>query len=192
MASNERLKKYQKKKFEYYNQINELHVNDNEAYITVQIDDMKQILSTYSIKGSEIIKEEFLNLISKKASYIPCDYPLVLEIYTKNLNSEEKILIRKLLKNYYSLERIRIEEELKSIKRKSIFFLTCGIIFTLLFILMYKFNILISLLEIPSFIASFSLWEFAELTIFEQDDLREELIKNIDLSKMRIIYNKIN
>lgn len=192
MKHKEKLKKYQQKKFEYYKQIDELIVNDNEAYITIQVNDINDIVSNFSIKGQEMLKEEFINLISKKASYIPVDYPLVLEIYTKNLSAEEKILIRKLFKIYYSLETINTEEELKSIKRKSRFFLFTGILFIIIFIIMFKLNILTLFLEIPSFIASFSIWEFAELIIFEQDDLHEKLIKNKHLSKTRIIYNKIN
>lgn len=192
MNKPEKLKKYQQKKFEYYKQIDEINISDNEAYITVQINDINEIISPFSIPGHEIIKEEFINLISKKASYIPVDYPLVLEIYTKSLTSEEKILIRKLFKIYYSLETINTEEELKTIKRKSRFFLFVGIICAILFILMVKLNVVTSLLEIISFIASFSIWEFAELVIFEQDDLREKIIKNKHLAKIRIIYNKIN
>lgn len=192
MNKPEKLKKYQQKKFEYYKQIDEINISDNEAYITVQINDINEIISPFSIPGHEIIKEEFINLISKKASYIPVDYPLVLEIYTKSLTSEEKILIRKLFKIYYSLETINTEEELKTIKRKSRFFLFVGIICAILFILMVKLNVVTSLLEIISFITSFSIWEFAELVIFEQDDLREKIIKNKHLAKIRIIYNKIN
>ncbi len=192
MNKPEKLKKYQQKKFEYYKQIDEINISDNEAYITIQINDINEIISQFSIPGHEIIKEEFINLISKKASYIPVDYPLVLEIYTKSLTSEEKILIRKLFKIYYSLETINTEEELKTIKRKSRFFLFVGIICAILFILMVKLNVVTSLLEIISFIASFSIWEFAELVIFEQDDLREKIIKNKHLAKIRIIYNKIN
>ena len=192
MNKPEKLKKYQQKKFEYYKQIDEINISDNEAYITIQINDINEIISQFSIPGHEIIKEEFINLISKKASYIPVDYPLVLEIYTKSLTSEEKILIRKLFKIYYSLETINTEEELKTIKRKSRFFLFVGIICAILFILMVKLNVVTSLLEIISFIASFSIWEFAELVIFEQYDLREKIIKNKHLAKIRIIYNKIN
>lgn len=192
MNKPEKLKKYQQKKFEYYKQIDEINISDNEAYMTIQINDINEIISQFSIPGHEIIKEEFINLISKKASYIPVDYPLVLEIYTKSLTSEEKILIRKLFKIYYSLETINTEEELKTIKRKSRFFLFVGIICAILFILMVKLNVVTSLLEIISFIASFSIWEFAELVIFEQDDLREKIIKNKHLAKIRIIYNKIN
>ena len=44
--------------------------------------------------------------------------------------------------------------------------------------------------EIISFIASFSVWEFGELCLFEQDDLKEQILKYSHLAKIRIVYNK--
>jgi len=64
----------------------------------------------------------------------------------------------------------------------------------LFYILMlsYKLEVLIYLKEILSFIASFSIWEFAELLLFEQDDLKEEIMSYKQLAKIRIVYNKTN
>ena len=39
MASPEKLKKYQKEKFESYKKINNLKINDNEAYIEIKVKD---------------------------------------------------------------------------------------------------------------------------------------------------------
>jgi len=194
MSSKEKLKKYQKEKFKHFKKINELKINDNEAYIELKIDNLKSITSDYSISHDLSLKKEFYDAIERKNSFIPLDFPLVLEIHSANFNAEEKILVRKIIKNHYSLVCIEKEMELKAIKRKSIFFLMCGLLGFVLLLLMYNFNIgfLSYTKEIISFISSFGLWEFAELLLFEQDDLKEEIIKYKHLSKIRVVYNKDN
>ncbi len=190
MASPEKLKKYQKQKFENYKKINNLRINDNEAYIELKVKDLNCIVSEYSTKDRITLKKEFYDAIEQKVAYMPLDYPFVLEVHNKTFTAEEKIIVRKLIKNHFNLITISKEMELKAIKRKSTFFLICGIIGFILLFLSYNFKIMSILNEIISFIASFSIWEFAELLIFEQDNLKEQIILNKQLSKIRVVYNK--
>ncbi len=192
MALTDQLKKYQRAKFENFKKINELKINDDEAYIDIQISDFKSIKSDYSLDVSPILKREFLEYIESCASYIPLEYPIVLEIHSNKLSSSEKILIRKLIKNHFALTRINKEMELKALKRKSYFFLLIGLIGFIILAILHYCGKLELLIECISFIASFSVWEFGELVLFEQDDLKEEIIKYNYLSKVRIVYNKDN
>ena len=191
MHLREKIKRYQKKKFEKYKEINELKIADDEVYITLKIDNKDDVISKHSVKYEEVLDESFMDLITKKASYIPLDYPIVLELQYKELSSEDKILIRKLIRNYYKLEKIDKEMQLKEIERRTRFFLISGIIFFMIFIWLYNSE-LSGIMEIASFIGSFSLWEFAEILIFDQDSLKEEVIKSNYLSKIRIVFNQEN
>ena len=190
MSSRDKLKRYQKAKFENFKKVNELKLNDDEAYIDLKLDDFKSIISTYSLSVNPILKDDFLSFIENYASYIPLDYPLVLEIHSKKISSEERILLRKLLKNHFSLMKINKEMELKALRRKSFFFLIMGIIGFALLALNMNYNFFSFMREIISFIASFSVWEFGELYLFEQDDLKEQVLKYSHLAKIRIVYNK--
>lgn len=192
MASPEKLKRYQKQKFDNYKKINDLKINDNEAYIELNVKDMNSIVSEYSTRDRIVLKKDFYDAIEHRVSYIPLDYPLVLEIHNKNFTAEEKILVRKLIKNHFKLITISKEMELKAIKRKSTFFLMSGLLGFGLLAIVYNFNIVPYINELISFIASFSIWEFAELVMFEQDTLKEEIIMNKQLSKIRVVYNKDN
>lgn len=190
MFSHEKLKKYQKKKFEQFKKINELKISDNEAHILIKINDISEIISKNSVKYNEMLELSFIELIDRKVNYMPLDYPMVLEIQNKTLSSEEKILIRKLIKNYYSLKLAEKEMDLKQLKRKINFFLIFGIIVFAIFALLYSQTDFPIITEILSFIGSFSLWESAELKIFEQDTLNEDIIKYKHLSKIRIVFDK--
>ena len=67
-------------------------------------------------------------VIEKRAEIIPLDYPLVLEIHNKTFSAEQKITVRKLIKNRFTFISINKEAELKRIKQKSYYFLILGIV----------------------------------------------------------------
>ena len=190
MSSQEKLKKYQKEKFEHYKKINNLKINDNEAYILLKVSDYKSIISDFSLEDQPVLKAEFIEVIEKRAEITPLDYPLVLEIHNKTFSAEQKITVRKLIKNRFTFISINKEAELKRIKQKSYYFLILGIVTFIIAMLLCNIKLLIPIYEILYFIASFSIWEFGELVIFEQDDLKEEIIKYKHLSKIRVVYDK--
>lgn len=190
MASPEKLKKYQREKFEHYKKINNLKINDNEAYISIKVSDYNSIISDFSLEEQPVLKNEFIEVIEKRAEIIPLDYPLVLEIHNKNFTAEQKITIRKLIKNRFTFICINKESELKRLKQKGFYFLLLGLVTFIISMLLYNNQVLIPIYEILYFIASFSIWEFGELVIFEQDDLKEEIIKYKHLSKIRVVYDK--
>ena len=97
MATPDKLKKYQKAKFESYKKVNDLKINDNEAYIEMKIDGFDDIKDDYCLTDGIVLKQDFIDAIVKRTNYIPLDYPLVLQIYNKTFTSSEKILVRKLI-----------------------------------------------------------------------------------------------
>ena len=192
MIRPEKLKKYQREKFNNFKKINELKIDDDEAYIELKVDKFSNIVSEYSLSDTPILKNEFLNIIESCASFIPLEYPLVLEIHNNTFTSSERILIRKFIKNHFNLIKVTKEMELKALKRKSYFFLTLGILMFLIVGIITAYAVLPFTHEILSFMASFSIWEFGELLFFEQDDLKEQVIKYSHLSTIRVLYDKDN
>ena len=49
MSSPEKIKRYQKEKFKYFKQINELKIDDDEAYIELKVDTFSSIVTEFSI-----------------------------------------------------------------------------------------------------------------------------------------------
>ena len=195
MATPDKLKRYQKAKFENYKKVNELKINDNEAYIEMKVNGFDDIKDDYCLTDGIVLKQEFIDAILLRTNYIPLDYPLVLQIYNNTFTSSEKILVRKLIKNYFTLAKIDKDMELKKLRRKIFFFLSFAFVGLILFILttigeLKTFQELISF--IASFITSFSIWECSELIVFGEDDLKEQIIKYKHLSKIRVVFNKDN
>jgi hypothetical protein len=190
MASPEKLKKYQKEKFDSYKKINNLKVNDNEAYIEMKVKDYNSIISEYSLEDSPVLKKEFLNVIENRASVIPLDYPLVLEIHNSNFSSEEKIVVRKLIKNHFTFISINKESELKRLRQKSRFLLLLGIILLIVSKLIENITFFVPIFEILNILTWVGIWECISLVLFDEDNLKEEIIKYKHLSKIRVVYNK--
>ena len=190
MSKKEKLKRYQKEKFQNYIKINDLVINNNEAYLFVKVNSLDDVISKYSIRGREVISNDFAKYIEEIASYILFDYPLVLEICNNSFTPEEKILIREVIRKHFSLLTISKKTELKRIRRKGISLLFIGLIVFELLLLIYNLKSLLIFKDILIFIASFSLWQFAELILFEEDSLKEDIIKYSHISNVRVIYNK--
>ena len=190
MASPEKLKKYQKEKFESYKKINNLKINDNEAYIEIKVKDYRSIISDYSLEDNPVLKQEFIDVIERRASIIPLDYPLVLEIHNNNFSSEEKIIIRKLIKNHFTFISINKEAELKRLKQKSAYLLLAGITMLIISLLIKKIEIMGIIFEILNILTWVGVWECTSLVLFDEDNIKEEIIKYKHLSKIRVVYNK--
>ena len=64
------------------------------ATIPCRVTGMDDVISHYSVKGYETLSSEFSEYIESSASFIPGDYPIVLEISGYNFSEEEQKMIR--------------------------------------------------------------------------------------------------
>ena len=187
---NLRLKKYQERKFDYYETLNEYYLENGEAYISIKVDSIDDIISKYSIKGDEILNYEFMRYLETNASYIPNKYKLVLEICNHKFNEKEKQIIEKVIRNHYGISLINKKEELNASKRKGLFLLIVGFISLILFSILIYSNILSVLQEVSSLLFCFALWEYAEAIIFTNDSIKEAILELKNLSEIKIIYKE--
>lgn len=190
MASFGKLKNYQRKKFARYKELNDIKTKNDEAYIVVAVKDVKSILSEFSSDDRPTINRDFVELIESKASFVPLETPLVLEIQTASITSSDKILVRRLVKSYFNLKKINAEVKADTLSRKARFLFTIGVLCTCVVPFIGNVSKLSLLTEMLSILASFSVWEFGSLMLFDYDDVKEELVKYNHLSKIRIIYDK--
>ena len=148
------IKRNQRKKFKRYKELNEITTKNDEAYIFLKVKNMESILSDYSADERPTLNNDFYDLIETKASVIPLDLPLVLEIKNDNFTSSDKILIRKLIKNHFELKRVAKEVEEDTLIRKARFLLTTGIPCICISFVMWNMSSLTFANEIVSVLAS--------------------------------------
>ena len=186
--SKKKLKKYQTKKFDYYKTLNEYYIENGDAYISMKVYTIDDIISKYSIKNDEVLNYEFMRYLETNASYIPDEYSLVLEICNHHFSDEEKEIIQKVIRNHYSISLINKKEELKTYQRKGFYLLLSGLVSLLIYAILAYTESLIILSEIFSLVFCFAMWEATDITIFDNDSIKEEIVKLQNLSEIRIIF----
>ncbi len=186
--SKNKLKKYQTKKFDYYKTLNEYYIENGDAYISMKVYTIDDIISKYSTKNDEVLNYEFMRYLETNASYIPDEYSLVLEICNHHFSEEEKEIIQKVIRNHYSISLINKKEELKTYQRKGFYLLMTGLVSLLIYAILAYTNHLIILSEIFSLIFCFAMWEATDITIFDNDSIKEEIVELQNLSEIRIIF----
>jgi len=186
--SKKKLKKYQTKKFDYYKTLNEYYIENGDAYISMKVYTIDDIISKYSIKNDEVLNYEFMRYLETNASYIPDEYSLVLEICNHHFSDEEKEIIQKVIRNHYSISLINRKEELKTYQRKGFYLLLSGLVSLLIYAILAYTESLIILSEIFSLIFCFAMWEATDITIFDNDSIKEEIVELQNLSEIRIIF----
>ena len=183
-----KLKKYQTKKFDYYKTLNEYYIENGEAYISVNVYSMDDIISRYSVKNDEVLNYEFMRYLETNSSYIPDDSPLVLEICNHHFNDEEKEIIRKVISNHYGISLINKNEELKANKRKGKYLVLFGLLSFIIFACLAYLDKLMIIREIFSLIFCFTIWEATDIVIFNDDQIKEEIYNLQNLSEIKIIF----
>jgi hypothetical protein len=186
--SKKKLKKYQTKKFDYYKTLNEYYIENGDAYISIKVYTIDDIISKYSVKNDEVLNYEFMRYLETNASYIPDKYSLVLEICNHHFNEEEQEIIKKVIRNHYSISLINKKEELKSYKRKGYYLLLTGLVSLFIYAILAYTGKLLILSEIFSLIFCFAMWEATDITIFDNDDIKEEIVELQNLSEIQVIF----
>ena len=184
----QKLKRYQTKKFDYYKTLNEYYINDGEAYISMNVYHLDDIISKYSVKNDEVLNYEFMRYLETNAQYIPDEYPLVLEICNHHFNPEEQEIIKKVIRIHYGISLINKKEELKIYKRKGKALFITGLISLLIYAILTYTEHLVVMKEIFSLIFCFAMWETTEITIFDSDQIKEEIVNLQNLSEIRVIF----
>ena len=88
------------KREEYYNKKSYLNrrlqkdvIRNGTAYLSCRIEGLEDVISKFSIQGTEALNAEFADALVDNIDCIPQEYPLVLEIHGPQFTEEEKKMI---------------------------------------------------------------------------------------------------
>ena len=129
-----------------------------------------------------------MRYLETNSSYIPDEYPLVLEICNHHFSDLDKEIIKKVIRNHYGIMLINKNEELKANKRKGNYLILFGLLSLIIYGCLAYTNKLMVIKEIFSLIFCFSIWEATDIVIFNNDQIKEEICNLQNLSEIRIIF----
>jgi len=97
-------------------------VKDGIAHIKYHISDVHDIVHPLSLKGYELLSDDFIAFLEIHRRIIPSKTPVVLEISGKSLNKEEKELIDNTIWSSFCINMTSADMEAKACVKRVLFF----------------------------------------------------------------------
>lgn len=182
------IKKYMNAKFDYAKFVKNYYMENGEAYISLKVNCMDDIISKYSIDGYEWINLEFAEYIEEYSYYIPVEESITLEICGGNFSEEQKEKITTIIRDYYGLQLGDKIMDLHTNRRRANMLLGLGII-TLLGLFIFN-NVLVerTLMEVIFIAVWFFLWEYADMALIDRTELMTKKVEAGQLAVMKIKF----
>jgi hypothetical protein len=179
---------FRKKEFNLNNFINDYYMDQNNAYMTVKVNDYSDIVSKYSVENYEWINKEFADHLELMAYYIPVEEPIVIEITGKKFTDEQKRIIEKVIKTYFGLKLGDTMLLLNANRNKYTILLIFGVLSFVMFYLLFMANIIATILEIGSLVFWFIMWSFADLAFLQRNNLKIDKLEAGQLSSAKVTF----
>lgn len=174
--------------FNYDKFVRRHFMEHGKAYITAQIDVRDDIISKYSVTDYEWISPEFAAYVEGCAFYIPIEDEIVLEITGRRFSNTEKAVIRRVVTDYFGAQLSEKLLDLDNNKKRGVELSIFGAVSIALFVL-FSYVVPAPLIRELFLIYSwFSLWEAAELILFDRKDLRMQKREAGQLVAMEITF----
>jgi hypothetical protein len=179
--------RFKNKKVDIKRYIKDYYVENNLAYISVNVNSYEDIISKYSVVGYEDLNQEFVDYIEENAEYIPLEYPIVLEITGTRFSKERQKTIIEAISDYYNMKLGETQEELSSNSRFSLLLLVLAVISVLLYLRVSMTQFFSTALELGIW---FFVWTFADVFWLERNEIKERKTDYAQLSSMKVIFKE--
>ncbi|MGE5456640.1 MAG: hypothetical protein ACM3O4_06040 [Ignavibacteriales bacterium] len=183
------IKKFQKARFDFAKYVREFYVENGKAYISVKVDSINDIISEYSIKGSEWLNRDFVVYVEENTYYIPVIYPIVIDIYGCNFTEEQQKMITEVIRDYFGLKLGDKILELKQNRKKAVMLLLFGITTLVISLLLSSFDDTSMLFQVIVIVSWFAIWEFVSYVWFEREQMNRDKLEAGQLASMEVKFN---
>ena len=185
MELKEKIKKYSNKKyFEGYIK-NEFLTNDGDADIYIRLKNKEDLFDERTSEKQLELRKEFYDYIDDKTSILDNDIQINLHIKGLDISEREQGRARHIIKEHYAIELYKIQKEYQIHKNKIIKLFCLGFLCLLIYGLFYYFTKSKFLLEVFSFLFSFSLWQAFEKLIYTLNTIKN----NRDAAAQKLLIN---
>lgn len=163
------------------------YIDHDIATIPCKVDSFYDVIDSYSVKNYETITPEFVEYINNIVDDIPKNYPIVINIVSKELTNEEKSIIEDTILDEYAYDLGRAEKEIKELNRNFIL-LTIGVILS--GILMWKLEFIQDIsYELIAILFWFFGESFIECIVFDGRELRKKHVLAARLACCKVVFS---
>ena len=167
--------------------VRDYYVENNLAYISVNVNSYEDIVSKYSVVGYEDLNQEFVDYIEENAEYIPLEYPIVLEITGTRFSKDKQKIITETISDYYNMKLGETQEELSSNTRFALLLFVLAIVTGALYLTVSATQFFSTALELGIW---FFAWTFADVFWLERNEIKERKTDYAQLSSMKVIFKE--
>ena len=182
--------KNRKIKFREADYIEKHYLQGDKAIIPITLDSIEDLYMKHDSKKLAL-SDDLCKYIEEIAYIIPLEYKLVLEIHCPEINEEQQLRIKKVIKNNYGMEIDDRDYDVKMANHKCISLFFLGAFFlTLSFALE---NYLIDFVKEFLYIAGWvAIWEMFENLMLDNAKKKAERINNLQLydSEIKFVFDK--
>ena len=182
------LNKFKNVKFNYAKFVRRHYMEKGEAYISVNVNSIDDIISNYSIKDYEWVNPEFIEYIENCAYYIPVEEAIVIDIMGAKFTEEEREIIERVLKDHFGLQLGDKMIQLEINRRQSYILLVLGLLCLVVSLALYKYMDTVWFSEILAFGLWFFCWEYADMAFISRSELKTEKIEAGQLASVKIKF----
>ena len=178
--------KNRKIKFREADYIEKHYIKDGKSVIPIHLNTINELYMKHDQKKLAL-SDEVCDYIEEIAYIIPLKYPIILEIHCPEINEEQQLRIKKVIKNNYGMEIDDRDYDIHVANRKcaSLFFL--GALFIILsFALQDKvMEFLVEFLSIAGWVAW---WEMFESLMLNNAEKRTQRLYKLQLYDSEIKF----
>lgn len=179
------------KKNLHLNSLEDKYYKENEeAYITINVESIEDIISFYNIKDYEWINNDLANYLEEQSYYIPNLEPIVIEISGEKFNEEEKQKIEKTMKAYFEQKLGKNIIDINQNTKRAILLFISGIFSFLVLQLLVRISLVQFLSEISVLVFWFFIWECVNTLTIDRNELQNDKIGVTQLSNAKIVFTE--
>ena len=153
---------------------NEFLTDNGDANIYIKLKNKEELFDSRTLDNQKDLNNDIYEFLDSKSSMLQSDIQINFYILGLTLNKEEKEEVRHLIKEHYAIELYKTQKEHRRYEIKICRLLILGIIFTIFYALTLKYSNYDIFNEILLFLASFSIWEAFDFSIYDLTDIKRE------------------
>lgn len=105
--------------------IEESYINGDVAVISCTAREYDDVISRYSVPGCRTLNPELVAYIEENATFIPLEYPIVLEVTGRDFSESEQDEIRSTVEDYFAFVLGKAQQEVRKGRTLFVLMLLC-------------------------------------------------------------------
>ncbi|MDO4996637.1 MAG: hypothetical protein Q4E69_05610 [Bacilli bacterium] len=160
----------------------EFDIKNGTANIYIFLNNNDELIDSRTRGVQTELVNSIYEYFESKSSMLENDVKITFHINGLDINEEDKLLVKNLFREHYSIELYKAQKEYKSTRNKIIKLICLGFSCFLLYVIFFFNSNFDFFLEVFGFIFSFALWEGFDAMIYslsEAEDNREAVTQNL-------------